>query len=159
MSPARSRTTCRFLHGPQVHAIARCDVVQTFGDAPRSNRGLPGSLLLGQPSHERLGVTLHGVELIVQVPQIRREIPIHRFLDGGRVAALMKVAASAYFGAQGSRVTRTATRGGRGRVGEIMVAGKYFATSVLPRNLDWSSPVRPACLLPTKKVQAAATET
>jgi hypothetical protein len=68
VSATRARTIHGLLHGPQVHAIGRREVVKTFGDAPRSSVRLPSAMLLGQPSHEHQGVALSRVELIVQRP-------------------------------------------------------------------------------------------
>ena len=47
--------------------------------------GTPSALFLRQPGHERLGLALSRVELIVQVSYVRRYVPVHEVLGAGRV--------------------------------------------------------------------------
>jgi hypothetical protein len=67
----RSRTSSRLLHRREIHVIPCCNVVKTFGNAPRSDLRLPDALFLSQPSHERMRIALSRVELIVQALQVR----------------------------------------------------------------------------------------
>ena len=68
------------MHGTQIQAIARREVVKALGHAPASGFGSPDALLIGQPSHERLRLALGRFKLILQFSYVCRHLRTHNHI-------------------------------------------------------------------------------